>query len=89
MPFAHPGLASALDMQGYWNEIHGNVSLQCSPLASEQAPADWADLASARTAGAWKSSLCDIGVFLLTLYLFFAPLFLFFFVICLVKGSVW
>ena len=51
MPFAHPGLASALDMEGYWSELYETVSLQCSPLASQPAPDEWADLAAARTAG--------------------------------------
>ncbi|KAK9845036.1 hypothetical protein WJX74_009942 [Apatococcus lobatus] len=51
VPFAHPGLASALDMEGYWTELYETVSLQCSPLASQPAPDEWADLAAARTAG--------------------------------------
>ena len=51
VPFAHPGLASALDMEGYWSELYETVSLQCSPLASQPAPDEWADLAAARTAG--------------------------------------
>ncbi len=55
VPFAHPGLASALDMDGYWNEIHGPVSLQCSPLASQAAPDNWAEMASARTAGEYAA----------------------------------
>ena len=51
VPFAHPGLASALDMQGYWSELHEVVSLQGSPLAGRPAPDEWADLAASRTAG--------------------------------------